>query len=353
MYTKKKYSVKDMILWTRWETLVFVLMATTTTILYDIMGFKWLQLPWTPIALIGTAVAFLISFQNNAAYGRIWEARKIWGGMVNYSRSWGIMVKDTVTNEYAKQPVSETELNSQGKTLIYRHIAWLTAMRHAMRQKKPWEVFAEQRTNREWQKMMHIPERESSLEDDLEKLLSKEDLEYVMPKTNTATALLSLQSKHLRTLKEKGLIWEFSFLELEGIIKELLNFQGMSERIKNFPYPRQYATLGYDFVWIFILMLPFGVVPEFSRMGELFAENHPLISPYFVWMAVPFTVIVSWVFHTMQRIGTVGENPFEGSANDVPISTIARGIEIDLREMMDEDKSNIPDQVPVIYGVQM
>lgn len=74
---------------------------------------------------------------------------------------------------------------------------------------------------------------------------------------------------------------------------------------------------------------------------------------YFIWLAIPFCGIVSWVFHTMMRIGTVGENPFEGSANDVPISTISRGIEIDLRQLLDENEDKIPEQFPEIHDVQM
>ena len=115
MYTKKKYSFKDMVLWTRWEIFVFFLLAVVVTVLFESAGLKWLQLPWTPIALIGTAVAFLISFQNNAAYERTWEARKIWGGIVNYSRSWGMMLQDMITNEYTDQPVTEYDLDEQKK----------------------------------------------------------------------------------------------------------------------------------------------------------------------------------------------------------------------------------------------
>ena len=54
----------------------------------------------------------------------------------------------------------------------------------------------------------------------------------------------------------------------------------------------------------------------------------------------------------MERIGRTGENPFEGTSNDVPISTIARGIEIDLRQNLGESKENIPDQFPTNYDVQ-
>ena len=123
MLTKNRYSPKDMVFWTRWETLWFFLLALIITGLYDIMGFVFLRLPWTPLAVIGTAVAFMIGFQNNAAYGRIWEARKIWGGIVNASRIWGMKVRDMVTNEYADKPETEAWLKEQKRILIYRHIA--------------------------------------------------------------------------------------------------------------------------------------------------------------------------------------------------------------------------------------
>ena len=132
-----------------------------------------------------------------------------------------------------------------------------------------------------------------------------------------------------------------------------MTHQGKSERIKNFPYPRQFATLGYTFVNLFIMLLPFGIVPEFDKLGRDLLVSFPNIGEYFIWLAIPFSTIVSWVFNTMQRIGTVGENPFEGNANDVPISTIARGIEIDLLEMIDTEKDQIPGPVPTDFDVQM
>lgn len=353
MLTKSRYSPKDMIFWTRWETLWFFILALLVTVLIEVFGYTFLRLPWTPLAVIGTAVAFMIGFQNNAAYGRIWEARKIWGGMVNTSRIWGMKVRDMVTNEHAEKPRSEEELNKERKILIYRHIAWLTALRHAMRQPRKWEVFHKSWTNKEWARIIHIPEKVFSLEDDLFHYLSDDEWHYISEKTNKPTAILYLQSKHLRALKERGYIWEFSFLELENLVSESFVLQGKSERIKNFPYPRQYATLSYFFMWIFILLLPFATIPIFADFSPSLMESFPWIAKYFIWSAIPFCVIVSWVFHTMERIGRVGENPFEGSANDVPISTIARGIEIDLRQMMDEEKDHIPKQFPEEFDVQM
>ncbi len=353
MLTKSRYSPQDLFMWTRWEILIFIAFAAVVTVLYDVFGYTFLNVPWTPVALIGTAVAFVIGFQNNSAYGRIWEARKIWGGIVNSSRTWGMKTADMVTAEYTNDKPSAEELQHIKKNLVFRHIAWLTALRHAMRQPRPWEEFEAAHTNREWAQMIHVPEKLYSLEDDLQPYLQGEELAYVLSKKNKAAALLFLQSKHLRALKERGLIWEFAFLELENLLEEFFTLQGKSERIKNFPYPRQYATLSYHFVRIFLFLLPFGIVPEFARIGSQVADGFPLIGEIFVWLAVPFCLAVSWVFHTMERIGRVGENPFEGSANDVPISTIARGIEIDLRQMLDETPDTIPEPFPEEHNVQM
>ena len=253
MYTKKVYKLKDMLMWTRFESYFFILFVTVLVGLYYFFDLQWLKIPWTPLALIGTAVAFVIGFQNNAAYGRIWEARKIWGGIVNTSRTFGMFVQDMVTNEHVDKSTPKELLKNEIKILTYRHIAWMTALRFAMRISKPWETVMTEKANREWAKMIKPPELQSTVEDAMKPYLSPEDLKYVMSKNNKQTALLYLQSHHLKKLKEQGMVWEFSFLELENILKELFTLQGKSERIKNFPYPRQFATLNHYFMWIFIL----------------------------------------------------------------------------------------------------
>ena len=340
----------QMAMWTRFETFLFIILIVACVAIYYFFDLSWLKIPWTPLAFIGTAVAFVIGFQNNAAYGRIWEARKIWGGIVNTSRTFGMSLQDMLTNEYAETKLSEKEIQQEIKTLTYRHIAWMTALRHAMRMPKPWETTANHRTNQEWG--FKPPEKNSSLDVDLKPYVSDSDFEYVMSKNNKQTALLYLQSHHLRKLKEQGIIWEFSFLHLEGVLEELFTHQGKSERIKNFPYPRQFATLNHFFMWIFVLLLPLAIVPQFAEIGKEFADTHPMISDLFVWFCIPFYVIVAWVFHTMERIGRTGENPFEGTANDVPISTIARGIEIDLRQNLGEATEDIPKQFPMEFNTQ-
>jgi len=353
MYTKRNYSLRDMAMWTRHDTFVLLLVALVPVIIYEVLDQRWLHLPWLPIAVVGTAVAFIISFQNNASYDRVWEARKIWGGIVNTSRAWGIEVNDFITNDFAEEKATDAELGAIRKQLIYRHVAWLTALRHAMRQPRPWEHSMKHPSNKEWEGMIGIRERDHSLEEELAPYLSEADLEYVLSRSNKATQLLSLQSKELRELRARHLIENFRHMEMENVLIELYALQGKSERIKNFPYPRQYATLNSFFLWIFVLLLPFGVMFEFDKIGMALLGEYPVIGSIFVWLSVPFSVLVMWVFHTMERIGRVSENPFEGTPNDVPITTISRGIEIDLREMLDEDPESIPGPLEPQYDTQM
>lgn len=353
MYTKIKYSVSDMVRWTRNETFKFLILALIPVILYEIFNLKWLHLPWLPIALVGTAVAFVIGFQNSAAYDRIWEARKIWGGIVNVSRSWGIMVNDFITNDFTEEKATEDEFKKIKKELIFRHIGWITTLRYAMRAQKQWEQFLKYKTNRQWSERANIHEFKYSLEETLKPYLSTKEYDYLMSKTNKSTHSISLQSKQLKALKTRGLIEDFRHMEMENLLVEMLSLQGKSERIKNFPYPRQFATLNHYFVWIFLVLLPFGVMHEFDLIGISIIENNPFVGKFFVWFSIPFSVIVSWVFHTMERIGKTGDNPFEGTSNDVPITTMSRGIEIDLREMLDEPSESIPKPIEAVYDIEM
>lgn len=70
-----------------------------------------------------------------------------------------------------------------------------------------------------------------------------------------------------------------------------------------------------------------------------------------MWLTVPFSALIIWVFFLMELIGDFSENPFEGTYNDVPITSISRAIEIDLREMLGE--TNIPAPLKAENGFLM
>ena len=91
------------------------------------------------VRLVGTALAIIIGFKNNASYGRLWEARKVGGSIVNASCLVATMVNDFITNDRSESPMGDEDFFALRKRMILRHVAWMTSLRHALRAKKPWE----------------------------------------------------------------------------------------------------------------------------------------------------------------------------------------------------------------------
>jgi len=325
MHIGRNYRIKEVLLWTRRYIYIFIAISSVPVIIYELADHTWLSIPWLPIALVGTAVAFLVSFKNNASYDRLWEARKIWGAIVNSSRSWTIMVKDFITNDFTEERATDKELYAIKKRLVHRHVAWLTALRHQLRQPRSWENHGVA-SDVEYRKNFLIPENMTTLEDDLSPYISEKDKAYILGKGNRASHLISLQSAELKALKTRGLIDTFRHVAMQQILVDFYTHQGQAERIKNFPYPRQYATINSYFIWLFVILVPFGMMQEFQKLGT-----------HLAWLTIPFSTIVSWVFHTMERIGESSENPFEGGPNDIPVTSLSRSIEIDIRQMLDEE----------------
>lgn len=325
MHAGKKFSLKEVLFWTRKDIFFLLFIALIPTFCYVVLEWKFLSIPWLPIALLGTAVAFMVGFKNNASYERMWEARKAWGAIVNASRSWGIMVRDYISNKHAVQPLSEKELETIRLQLIHRHFAWLTALRFQLRESRIWEAINKKHNQEYRNKWFRVEEHDGTMEVELHKYLHPEEIKQIMAKSNKAAQIIALQSAQLKELLDKGLIEDFRHMELEKLLLEFYNQQGVSERIKNFPYPRQFATLNLYFIKIFIILLPLGMLQEFEKLGG-----------NLIWLSVPFSALSAWIFTTMERIGESTESPFEGSANDVPITAMSRAIEIDLREMYNE-----------------
>ena len=215
---------------------------------------------------------------------------------------------------------------------------------------------------------LEIREWKYTLAEELKGYVSNPELKEILSKKNKQGACLNLQSRQLKKLKDAGLNEDFRHMEMQAMLTEFFNLQGKVERIKNFPYPRQFATLNYYFVWIFILLLPLGMMHEFEQIrlevveaihAHMLVHTSPVhavvefVGNYFIWVTIPFTVIVSWIFHTMKRIGENTENPFEGNSNDIPITTMSRGIEIDIREMIGDDPELIPAPIETLYDIQL
>lgn len=339
MHAGRRYSLKEFLHWTRRDIYVLIVYATVPTVLFFFLKWQWLAIPWVPIALIGTAAAFLVGFRNTQTYNRLWEARQIYGAIVNTSRSWGMLIRDLIAEKATKE-----QLDAVHQQMVYRHIAWLTAMRFQLRENRAWENVHSKPSYKEYSQLYNVEEWHSKLEEELRPFLSEADQEYVLSRKNRATHLISLQSTQLKELKEKGWIDTLNAIELEQLLINLYDQQGKCERIKNFPYPRQFATINQMFIRLFVSLIPFGTLSEFGKLGDKQGD-------WIVWLTIPFSVIISWVFMAMEKIGESTENPFEGGPNDVPITAMSRTIEIDLREMLGEKE--LPPAITPVNNILM
>ncbi len=334
MYIKRHLNFVIIYFYTWRMVLASLFTGILAIFVYQYLDWKWVAIPWLPMSLIGTATAFYVGFKNNQAYGRNWEARIIWGGITNSSRSFGAAARAYINNDFAEQPVSQAKIDQEIRTLIYRHIGWVHILKHAMAQRTSWEH--EDIASKRQRKA--LSKEKESFEEQITRYLSPEEITWMTTKRNAATQLLDRQSQHLAQLRRDGLIDHFRHVELQKFITDFYNEQGRSERIKNTPFPRQYATTSLIYIFIFIFLLPFGMIGEFVKLGETM-----------LWLLIPFNLVVTWVFMLMEYTGDVSENPFEGLINDVPLRSIVRTIEIDLRDMLGED--NLPEKIQPEYGI--
>ena len=336
MYTLRGINIR--LIWAfGWKAvLCYLAWSSVVYTIYAILDIKCVAIPFLPVATIGTAVAFYVGFKNNAAYDRLWEGRRIWGGITNASRAFATWTINWSGQWEGKQ---STDIQAIRKEILYRHIAWANVLRLQLRKTSVWENhYATNITN----KIIHTSSPEEQFQLDIKhlsnNLLSPEEFEVLKTKGNKATFLLFRQSQRLTELKHQGLLSEFEHSDLEKMVAECYNQQGAAERIKSFPFPRQYGFFSTAFVNLFNFLLPFALLGELAK----FSSNT-------LWMVIPFSALISWVFFTMETIGDSSENPFENSINDVPMTAICRNIEIDLREMLGE--TELPAKVQAVNGV--
>jgi putative membrane protein len=326
MYTGKDFTLKVVWHFAMKNLLRTAIVSLFAVELYKVFGFTFVAIPFIPIATIGTAVAFYIGFKNNQAYDRLWEARRLWGGFTNTSRN------------FATQLIAVVDDKETVRLMLYRHVAYLNILRLQLRKTIPWATSKEHLHQTFEGERAELEEFEAGLKRILEENHKGQYFDELKLKNNVASGILKIQIAELTRLKREGKIDGFEHADLVRHVNELFNLQGGCERIKSTPLFRQYSIFSRVFVTLFIYLLPFGLLKDLSALAS-----------WGVWLTIPFAMLISWVFYTMEQIGEFSENPFDNAVNDVPITAICRNIEIDIKELMGE--KNLPPKMNPINNV--
>ncbi|MEM6926101.1 MAG: bestrophin family ion channel [Myxococcota bacterium] len=317
--------------------------ALVVYLAYVGLGLEWLAVPFLPLTTIGIAVSFYVGFKNNSAYERFWEGRKIWGAVVNESRSWanGVLA-------YVRPGDDDAEARELRRSLIYRHVAWINALRVQLRRKSRFFDNPAPATKRRLEN--HAEHMRNDWEKEIGPFLDRDEYEQISATINPATHLVKQQGQVLAREWREGALDKFHQIDLMAILRELYTLQGKCERIKNTPFPRQYAEFGGLFVQVFVGLVPFGLLDVFS--DRLQHVQSATFAPTDLLWLVPYlgsAALIHYVFISMERIGDASEDPFERSFNDVPMNALCRTIERDLRQMLGEDE--VPPGETAIDGI--
>jgi len=282
-----------------WRSSLYV--AVTCTIAYVVNNYLLkgsFELPVVVPTILGTALAFFIGFNNNQAYDRWWEGRKIWGALVNDSRTWArqIMEYTSVTDK-----VDEAELYKLKKKSIHRHIAFLYALKENLRDCNDGEY---------------------------KKYLSEDELTSIEQKSNKQNAILDIQTKELQGFYSEGIVDGFKFMEMNKNITRFSDEMGKAERIKNTVFPTTYSYYTNLFIWFFIISITL--------------ETANVVGAW----SVVIGMFLGYVFMTTHLIGRSLLNPFDQIIAGNPLDQITRTIEINLLETLGE--KDIPKPIEAV-----
>ena len=282
-----------------WPLLALLVYDVTIVVLYKQGYLHWAALNLIPVSLLGSVISILVAFRNTTSYARWWEARTLWGAIVNNSRS---LARQVTTAMRPTPGVSASELHETQQKMIYYQIAWAHALRLHLRRQDPWEVIAP--------------------------FLSPSEIADLRAQKNIPVAIQQWQSRILSESLGKGWIDPAGWRAMDESLNDLVDAQGGAERIKNTPMPRQYDYIPQLCVQIFCVVLPLAMG---ASMG---------------WFTPLGSALVGFIFLALDKIGRDLEDPFDNTVHDIPLSSITRTIEINLRQMLGETELP-PSVVPV------
>ena len=280
----------------RFETLTTLFVAVVIFVLHR-NKIIVLALPFSIAGILGSALAIFIAFRNQSSYARWWEARTIWGGIINNSRIFARQIIANVNNAMVIGKVSKEYADAYKKEMIDRQIAFAHSLR------------------------LHLRKQNNLAE--FQHLLCEKEFEEIKQKQNRPNILLHTQGLRIKEAMQKEMLGAFDNISMEPNLATLSNWQGACERIKNTPLPMNYQYFTKLFLYVFIFVLPICLIGDFTKMNIGF-------------MVIPVSFVICFVFAVMNRVGEINENPFENQMSDIPMTALCNTIERDLKEMLGE-----------------
>jgi ion channel-forming bestrophin family protein len=285
MLLKKNIPVSYIFYKIRYEILFISVYTTLVWAFREDLNINHISIPLGVPTILGTVISLLLAFRSNQAYDRWWEARVVWGSVVNDSRTFTRQILSFVHTPYPEDGVSDFQ-----KKIINRQIAWNYSLGQSLRGLDPLEG--------------------------LGRLISKKELNFAAAHDSVPYALINLHAKDVKMSLEEGWINEFQQVEIDRTLTRLCDSMGKCERIKNTVFPTTYSLYIHFALYFFILLLPFGII-EYVGVIE-----------------IPLVTIVASFFLLIERMAVHLQDPFENKPTDTPMFAIARNIERNLKQMI-------------------
>ncbi|SEW16328.1 putative membrane protein [Chitinophaga sp. YR573] len=268
----------------KYEVLLVAVYTLFIVLLHSQFKLTNMEIPLAVPMIMGTVISLLLAFRSNQAYDRWWEARTIWGAIVNDSRSLSRQILSFIDDR------EDTVLFRE--KLVRRQIAWCYALSQSL--------------------------RGLDAKEGLERLLSKREMAFISKYTSVPMALLELHARDLNYALKQEWLNEYQQVELDRTLSRLCDAMGKCERIKNTVFPATYSLYIHFSMNFFILLLPFALIQNFGVL------------------AIPMVVAISASFLLIEKMAIHLQDPFDNKPTDTPMTAISRNIERDLKQMLND-----------------
>lgn len=294
MLLKKKIPMKYVLGKIKIELILVVLYVVSFDLIHRYFEAVAMNIPIAIPTIIGTVISLLLAFKSNQAYDRWWEARMIWGAIVNDSRT---LIRQVIG--FYEDPDFSVEADEFKENFAKRQAAWCYSLGQSLRGKDPLKP--------------------------IKNLLTPEEFRYVSKHKHVPNAILILHSRALKIAKEKGKINKYQQVEIDNTLTRLCDSMGKCERIKNTVFPTTYSLYIRFTLCLFIMLLPFGLT---NLVG---------------WLQIPLVTTIAAAFFLVEKMAIHLQDPFENRPTDTPVTAISTNIEKNLVQMVNEFRDEFDD----------